>query len=139
VWPHRDPAEVFGSLVAVSEMVYRYSGAQVADRHAFATAMLGNFERRVAAAAADPAADGPAVCHVAYHDLVHDPASVVRTVYERFGLPAEDVAQPVRTWLADPGNRPDRHGKWTYALSDYGMTEDGIRDRFRPYREAFGV
>lgn len=140
VWPHREPAEVFGSLLAVTDMVLRYSGAQEpADRRAFSLAMLGSFEERVARALADPAAGSRSVCHVAYRDLVADPVGVVRAVYQHFGLDLAGVEPAVRAWLDDPGNRPDRFGKWAYDLADHKVSPDEVRERFAGYRERFGV
>ena len=41
--------------------------------------------------------------------------------------------------LADPANRPDRHGKWSYDLATFGVTEEEVRDRFRSYTDHFGI
>jgi Sulfotransferase family len=140
IWPHRDPVQVFGSLLAVTAMVYAYSGTPApADRRAFGLAMLDGFQERVDKALADPACGNPSVYHVRYPDVVADPAAVVRTAYEHFGLPLDGVMPAVRDWLDDPGNRSDRFGKWTYDLSDYEISADGVGDRFAAYRQRFGL
>jgi hypothetical protein len=121
-------------------MVHAYSGTPApADRRAFGLAMLDGFQERVDKALADPACGNPSVYHVRYPDVVADPAAVVRTAYEHFGLPLDRVMPAVRGWLDDPGNRSDRFGKWTYDLSDYGISADEVRERFGDYRERFGV
>jgi len=140
VWPHRDPAEVFGSLLAVVSMVYQHSGTPApADQRAFSLAMLDGFEQRVQRALADPASSSDSVCHVSYADLVTDPAAVVQASYKHFGLPLDGVEPAVRRWLDDPGNRSDRFGKWSYDLADHGISAAEVQDRFTGYRERFGV
>lgn len=140
VWPHRDPVQVFGSLLAVISMVFKYSGTPApADRRAFGLAMLDGFQQRVEKALADPASEADSVCHVTYPDLVADPAGVVRGVYEHFALPPDGVEAALRAWLDDPGHRGDRFGKWTYDLADYEVCADEVRERFAGYRERFGL
>lgn len=140
VWPHRDPVAVFGSYVAVYHMVLTCSGAEdVGDRRAFAERLLDQFRARVDRALADPAAASPAVCHVAYTDLVADPVAAVRGVYQHFGLGLNGVEPAVRAWLDDPGNRADRFGKWTYDLADYKVSPEEVAERFHGYAERFGV
>ena len=140
VWPHRDPVEVFGSLLAVIAMVFRHSGTPApADRRAFSLAMLDRFQQRVEKALADPASDSDSVCHVTYPDLVADPAGVVQAVYEHFALPPDGLEPALRAWLDDPGNRSDRFGKWAYDLADYEVSADEVRERFAGYRERFGL
>jgi hypothetical protein len=140
IWPHRDPVEVFGSLLAVVSMVFTHSGTPApADRRAFSLAMLDGFGQRVEKALADPACQAGSVCHVTYPDLVADPAGVVRSVQEHFGLPLDGVEPAVRGWLDDPGHRSDRFGRWTYDLADHGVSAGEVRERFGAYRARFGV
>jgi len=140
VWPHRDPVEVFGSLLAVIAMVFKRSGTPApADRRAFSVAMLDRFQQRVEKALADPASDSESICHVTYPDLVADPAGVVRTACEHFALPPDGLEPTLRAWLDDPGNRSDRFGKWAYDLADHEVSADEVRERFAGYRERFGL
>jgi hypothetical protein len=140
IWPHRDPVEVFGSLLAVTAMVHKYSGVPApANRRQFSLAMLDSFQERVGKALADPASGSPSVHHVRYQDLVSDPAAVVRAAYAYFGLPLDGVLPAVRGWLDDQGNRSDRFGKWTYDLSDYEISAGEVRERFADYQHRFEV
>ncbi len=140
VWPHRDPVEVFGSLLAVTSLVFRHSGSPLPeDRREFGLRLLDNLQRRVEKALADPSAGSDSVCHVGYRDLAADPVAVVRAVYKHFGLPLGGVEPAVRAWLEDPGNRGDRFGKWTYDLAGYGISAAEVSERFTGYRERFGV
>jgi hypothetical protein len=54
----------------------------------------------------------------------------IHSIYDHFDLATTGVAQAVRGWIDDPDHRPDRHGKWVYDLADFGVTEDGVRERF---------
>lgn len=140
VWPHRDPVEVFGSLLAVVAMVFRHSGTPVpADQRAFSRDLLDRYQQRVEKAIADPASGSEWVCHVSYRELVADPAAVVQAVYGHFGLPSDGVHAAVRGWLDDPHHRSDRFGTWAYDLADYGVSAQEVRDRFAAYRQRFGV
>jgi hypothetical protein len=140
VWPHRDPAEMFGSLLEVIAMVSRYSGTPApVDRRAFSLAMLDGFQQRVEKALADPTSDGGSVCHVGYPDLVADPAGVIRAVYRHFARSPDRAEPAVRAWLDDLGNRGDRFGGWTYDLADHGVSAGEVRERFGSYLGRFRV
>ena len=139
VWPHRDPVQVFGSLLAVTFEVLRFSGADISDPRAFSERMLADYADRAETAMKDPIAISDRVCHVRYADFVADQVETIRRIYQHFGLDAEGVEPAVRSWLSDPANRPDRHGKWSYDLADFGVTEDEVRDRVRAYSEHFGI
>lgn len=139
VWPHRDPVEVMGSLLAVTFMVLRFSGADISDRRAFSERILADYQQRVEAAQQDPIVDSERVCHVRYPDFARDPVGTVRSIYAHFDLPADGVDDAVRGWLDDPANRPDRYGKWTYDLADFGVTADEVRKRFGSYTDRFGI
>ncbi len=139
VWPHRDPVEVFGSLLAVTYQVLRFSGADISDPRGFSERMLSDYASRVATALADPVAGSERVLHVRYPDFTADPVGTVGKVYSHYGLAADGVAEAVRGWLNDPANRPDRHGKWSYDLADFKVTEDEVRERFRTYAAKFDI
>jgi Sulfotransferase family len=139
VWPHRDPAEVFGSLLAVTFEVMRFSGADISNPGAFSEGILDRYVDRVETALKDPVTDSGRVCHVRYRDFVRDQAATIDSIYGHFGLDTTGVEQAVRGWIDDPANRPDRHGKWAYDLADFGVTEDGVRERFRTYIDHFQV
>lgn len=139
VWPHRDPVEVFGSNLAVAFQVARFSGADISDPRAFSDRMLGQYVERAERAMKDPLVNSDRVCHVRYADFVRDQLSTIRGIYAHFGLDDEGVEPAVRGWLDDPGNRADRHGKWTYDLADFGVTADEVRERYRAYSDHFGI
>ncbi len=68
------------------------------------------------------------VLHVDYDDLVADPVAMARAVYERFDYPSDPGLDARMTdWLQS--HPSDRHGKHTYQLSDFGLTDNDVRRR----------
>jgi hypothetical protein len=73
-----------------------------------------------------------------YKDLSADPIAAVRKVYEYCGAEFTPIAeQNMRQWLAD--NPSDKHGRHTYNLADFGLTEAQIRDVYSDYIETYGA
>jgi Sulfotransferase family len=140
VWAHRAPVEVMGSLLEVTFRLTKGTGGQTADVGAFTRGWLDRHRTALDKAMAEPLAEDPAICHVRYPDLTRDGIGTIERVYEHFGLPVSDAHRAgMERWLADPVNRPDRHGKWSYTLADYGVTEDYVNGLFADYRARFGV
>ena len=139
VWPHRDPVEVFGSLLAVTFEVFRFSGAAIDDRRAFSERILRDYAMRAEKARADPIVHTDRVCHVRYADFVNDQVASVANIYAHFGLADAGVPEAVRGWLDDPANDPTRHGKWSYDLAEFGVSADEIRELFAAYCDQFGI
>lgn len=139
VWPHRDPAQVFGSLLSVSFEVAKFSGADISDPRAFSERILQGYVDRVDVAIKDPHTVSDRVCHVQYADFSTDQVATIDKIYDHFDLDSTGNERAVRAWLDDPGNRADRHGKWTYDLADFGLTADEIRERFGRYVDHYGV
>ncbi|MDQ4070313.1 MAG: sulfotransferase [Actinomycetota bacterium] len=74
---------------------------------------------------------------VPYRELVRDPISVVRTVYEQRGRALEEEAEErMRRWARE--NPQHKHGPHRYALADFGLTTDQVDAAFAPYMERFG-
>ena len=140
VWAHRDPAQVFGSLLQVTYDITRGTGGDAADRSAFARSWLERHRTNLDRALASPLADDLAIHHVRYPDMIADPIGTVRGIYRHFALPVSaEFESRMRAWIADPANRPDRHGKWTYSLERFGLDDGSIREMFADYRDRFGV
>jgi hypothetical protein len=71
-----------------------------------------------------------------YKDLVGNPVTAVRGIYERFGW--DFTPQPeagIRAWLA--ANPADKHGKHHYRLEDFGLTENSVRDVYADYIQEY--
>ena len=69
---------------------------------------------------------------VSFADLQADPVSTLRTSYESLGLTFTDTTrQSVKRWAEE--HRPGSRGIHDYALDDYGLTPEGVRERFADY------
>lgn len=74
-----------------------------------------------------------------YNELIRDPAAVAVSVYERLGYPADPgLKARAQQWLAD--HPSDKHGKHAYALEDFGLTPEILKQRLAspPLRTASG-
>ena len=62
-----------------------------------------------------------------HSDFHADPIGAVRKIYDYFGLDLKpEVEQKMKDWLA--ANPAGKHGKHTYEITDYGVTEQDVRD-----------
>jgi len=73
---------------------------------------------------------------VRYKDLVASPVEAVRGIYAFADLDFTARAQTeIRHWLAD--NPADKHGRHSYSLADYGISEDHIREVYADYIDTY--
>jgi hypothetical protein len=69
-------------------------------------------------------------CDVDYADLIRDPLGTVRNIYSHFGIELTDYAREAIQATDEESKRGPRAPKHTYALADYGLTEEQVRERF---------
>jgi len=131
VHTHRDPVTCIASSCSLSaETTAGHSTTYVGET--IGRTQLDLWSRAYAAFhEARPRYDQSQFVDVAFSDLRTDPLGVTRRVYEEFDLPwTPDVESAVRDI-----DRESKHGaakpSHTYSLSDYGLTEDEVRARFR--------
>jgi hypothetical protein len=75
---------------------------------------------------------------VHYADLVRDPIDVVRKLYVHFGSELTPMAENrMRRFLS--ASPKDKHGPHRYSLEEFGFDRDVERERYRTYRERFGL
>ncbi len=73
-----------------------------------------------------------------FERFVSDPLGAIEDIYAYFDLdytPAADHS--IRRFRAD--NPKGKHGAHDYTLEQWGLDEDQIIQRFRPYTEAYGI
>ena len=90
---------------------------------------------------------GP-VMHIRYADNVRDPVSVCRAVFARAGMTdprqTEEWERRVAAYLEkNKAERAAKRGKekalHSYSLEDYGLTEQGVRERFKEYTDRYNL
>ncbi len=78
------------------------------------------------------------VVDVHFADTVGDPVGTVARIHDHFGIEMTDrAADGVRAYLE--ANPRDKHGHHDYHLSDFGLREDQVSERFAAYRDRFGI
>jgi hypothetical protein len=136
MWSHRDPAKVMGSVCSLIRYVRSWSsdrddpvelGAEQLDSWAEAVRRAMSFRKRVGEAR---------FSDVAFADLQSDPVRTLRTTYESLGLEfSPAAASSVEQWAAQ--HKPGARGTHDYELADFGLTPEGVRERFADYLQTY--
>lgn len=74
---------------------------------------------------------------VQYRDLVADPVGTVQAVYRNFGLPWSDDVQEAVAGEDEASRSGQRAPSHRYSLSDFGLTEAEVDERFADYTARF--
>lgn len=132
LWSHRDPANVMGSVCSLIHYVRSWSsdrddahelGSEQVDSWAEAVRRAMDFRRRVGD---DRFAD------VSFADLQTDPVTTVQNSYRSLGLTFTDAsAAAVQRWAQE--HQPGSRGAHDYELTHYGLSPNGVRERFADY------
>ena len=137
---HRDPCEVAGSLASLTT-VLRSTFSDAVDPVAVGEEMNARWADGMARAlrARDAGCAAPAqFCDVHYGDLLRDPIGTMRQVYAHYALPFTPTAEErMRRFLAE--NPKDKHGRHQYSLAQFGLSPEREAERYRFYRERFGL
>ena len=138
VMTHRDPVEVVGSACSLIRHV-RPMFSDAVDLREIAEQMMDTFDLMIARQNAfrDKHGEG-SIFDIQYVDQLRDPVGEMRRLYAHFGeeLTAEAEAAMI-SLLAD--NPQGKHGKHTYSLAEFGLTEAGVRARFKDYCDRYSI
>ena len=140
VQTHRDPVKVLASVASLTAELYSVFsdsinhdeiGNEVAQRWS-----LGVERGMQARTALSPVSRQ--FFDVQYMDLVRDPVGTVQRIYTHFGRPfGAEARSRMQQYLS--ANPEARHGSHDYRLVDWGLDAARENERFRRYREFFGV
>ena len=135
---HRNPLEVVASVASLHTTL-RGTFSDTVDPAAVGAEVSQRWADGITRALRDrDAGCGPAdrFIDVMYGDLVRDPLGTVRRIYQHFGRRLTPVAEErMRTFLA--ANPKDKHGQHRYALAQFGLDHDRVRELYRSYCERF--
>lgn len=137
---HRDPAKAVPSLCGLLKQNHP---VMEVGREALWARLLGVRETEKWAKAvrdAEPVrqAHPGQVIDVIHGDFHRDPVGVIRKIYGFLGLELKpDVEAAMRQRIADDPERS--HGQHRYDVSEFGLTEDEIRERFGDYVQRFDL
>lgn len=136
LWSHRDPAKVMGSVCSLIRYVRSWSsdrndpqelGAEQVDSWVEAVRRAMDFRARMG---------HERFADVSFADLQTDPVQTLQTSYQRLGLRfTQATADAVGQWAK--AHKPGSRGAHDYDLADYGLTPEGVRERFADYLAAY--
>lgn len=138
---HRDPLEILPSVASIL-----YSTAYVRSDAVDPAAMLGWFTGetclglldRMTALRDSGEVDPAQFFDVRYADLVASPVETIASIYRHFGLRrSADAEARMRAYLA--AKPKGKHGAHRYDFQATGFDLATERERFRAYRERYGV
>jgi Sulfotransferase family len=134
---HRDPRETIASGASLNTTLHAMHSDRV-DAHRVGAEWLERMgwtnDRAMAARARWD--DEPLRCtDIEFDDAVADPIGQVSRVYDAIGVPFTATSESaMRRWLQ---HRPREAPRPPYALSDYGLDDQRIDDRFATYNQRF--
>jgi len=136
---HRDPAKVipsYASLLAHFTAVYEDDVDPKAIGRFSLELLAGRIEKGMRDRAALGREDRFFDLH--FREVLADPAGAVERALRRFGLSVSDEGLArMRDWhRAHPAGR---HGRHDYTPEQYGLAPRELSERFRGYRERFGI
>lgn len=136
IQPHRNPVAVMASISALIRTL-RSLSFEVQDLRALGEEMLHLWhEGQVRMMAYRKVHPELRVYDMRYVDLAANPVDTVRGAYRYHGMEfTEAAATGIRRWLAE--NPADKHGRHTYSLEDFGLTQSRIRDVYADYIETY--
>jgi len=135
VFVHRDPVRVAASAMKLTEVIRRPFTRHI-DRNEIGRQVLARTEEATdIMMAREKAARHSRVFHVYYSEFARDPVGTIEALYRHFDLEMTPVTrQKMRISLAQmPASQN------AYALEEFGLDPDDLRERFEPYVEYFGI
>jgi len=139
VQTHRDPLKIvpsqcsltatLGSIIFSDQVNLDFVSRKAVDEQAN---MLDN------AISVRKSADPAQFYDVYYKDLMKDPASTVRDIYQYFGYNYdESMDERIQNWLAE--NRQYKKGVHHYSLEQFGLDEEIINRKFANYIKQYNI
>ncbi len=139
VWTHRDPARVVPSVASLNTSLQRLNvrandpvaiGSDWNDKLHLAVTRGIEFDGRQKS--------GDWCHHLQYADLMADPIAAVRALYAHFGAEVSPLhARRMEVWMRD--RHQEVHGRHVYDPADFGLTTEGLAERYSEYRQRFKV
>jgi hypothetical protein len=135
---HRDPAVCTASTTSLITFLNETT-SDGADRKVIGTVTTEFVAHCADGLRAYHTRHGPsAMIHVAYPDLVRDPMTTMRAVYQQLGRPLRPTVEAAMGQLVSA--RPQHHhGVHRYTDADFGLDRGELNERFAAYNETFDV
>jgi hypothetical protein len=136
---HRDPLKVLASCASFTE-VLRSAFSDRVDKAAMAQQVSERWAEGAGLAVKYRQAGNlrQQMFDVQYLELVRDPMSMVRRIYEHFDLGLTRAAETaMQRFLAE--NPKDKGGVHRYSLETFGLNPEAERRHFQSYLDCFGI
>ena len=138
VMTHRDPVEVVGSACSLVNAVRPMFSDEV-DPRAIGEPMLETFDVMIERMLAYREKHGQdSIYDMQYADVVRDPVGEIKKIYQHFEEPFTAEAEAAMNGYMQ-ANPKGKHGRHSYSLEDYGLTREGVRERYGDYCEKFSI
>jgi hypothetical protein len=136
---HRDPVDTVPSAASMNHAMWalysddsesNVAGAQWQERLAWGTKRAMESRKRSEERGENRFVD------IWFRDALKDPISEIERAYQTFGIEMTDEARAgMEQWRVD--NPRDGRPPHEYTLSEYGLSEEGIKAAFAAYREQY--
>jgi hypothetical protein len=133
---HRDPVDTVPSAASMNHAMWalysddssaNVAGAQWQERLAWGTNRAMESRARY---------DADRFVDIWFRDAMKDPIGEIERAYGVFGIEMTDAARAgMEQWRLD--NPRDKRPAHEYTLSEYGLTEEGIKEAFAEYRARY--
>jgi hypothetical protein len=137
---HRDPMRTVPSTISLMATL-RWMRSDHVDVRRLATTMatgVASLFDWVTAMRSDGTLRADRFIDVRYAELMRDPVSTLRGVYQRIGHEFTDQhALAITRYLASKPK--SKHGTHRYALADFDLEETELAERYRGYCETFAI
>jgi hypothetical protein len=140
VFLHRDPLKVLGSVASLTKMLLGAFSSSIDSRQVGAdeVRILSDKVIKIMEFQDHHPSLADRLIDVHYMDLVRDPMSTVRYIYNRFGLSISvNAEEKMSTFLKAERNKKRR--KHVYRLADFGLDPGQESPRFAAYCERFDI
>lgn len=134
---HRDPKNVIASVSSLT------SQATVGQSELFAGSNVGRAQLELWARGADQFMsdrrrhDPARFIDVRYADFTADPIGTVASIYERFGIDLTADARAAMERVHEESVSGERRPSHRYTLTEFGLTDEEVDERFAAYRAAY--
>ena len=131
VQTHRDPVPVVNSANSLFHTLHSFQLSPY-DPQKMVAANLNQLEDIYQKNAQKRATLNHNICDVDYKELVKDPIGTTKKVYAHFGLEWTEAYEHALGQFMRK-NPKDKLGKHSYSAEDFGLTNEGIQERFGQY------
>lgn len=134
---HRDPVQALASNCSLATLLRRGTSNHV-DPHEVGNQMLDMLLAYLERLVAFDEKHGDRMAHVAYQTAVEQPEIAMEQALTALGIPmSTSFAEAIQSWRRD--NPPGKRGTHDYALEDYGLDADEMKERFAFYINRYDI